>query len=100
MQIEQAAQAYDYINGELQFIYTTVVLRSQGKVYHGRSYDKRPMLTSDVQDIKELDTKGYGPELRPEWTIKQGIVLNAESEQLEEESQEFYVKRPSFVELA
>jgi serine/threonine protein kinase len=99
MQIQESAQAFEVVDGRLQFVFTTVILLSEGSLYHGRSQKRKPMLVTEVEDIKELDTEAYGPVARAEWTAKDDISCSA-AEIKDIRDYATFIKRPSWIQLA
>lgn len=99
MQIQESAQALEVVDGRLKFVFTTVILLSEGRLHHGRSQKRKPMLVTEVEDIKELDTEAYGPVARPEWTVKKATSCSDNGPHDLRDPASF-IKRPSWVQLA
>lgn len=68
MQILEKREAFGFVRGRFQFLYTVVILGENDSHYIAKSADRRPGPTSSFYEKRQLVVHDRGPVLEPQWT--------------------------------
>ncbi|KAJ5151967.1 hypothetical protein N7492_010262 [Penicillium capsulatum] len=88
MEIIQKNEAFQNINGKMQFSYIQICARQDGILYSGKWTHRftLPQSLDDLRDLKEIPTEDRGPEVKASWSavyIKTPNLLSYANKNLE-----------------